>query len=351
MKAVIAEQIGTWSEVLKITDWPPIEDLPPKALHVQTSACGMGFPDLLQVEGKYQLKAEPPFVPAASVTGKILAIGAEVDPSAFKVGDRVAGHAVADLSGNMRGGLSEEALLFADLAVHVPDFINDTVVLSMHDNYWDVHHAISTCGQVGPEDTLLVLGASGACGMAAIDLGKAFGAKVIACASTRSKLDACQRAGADQVLNYGEDASYEDFLAKLKENDLYGKINVVFDPVGGGYGEAAFRAMAPAGRYVLFGFASGGTDPKSAFPNFPINLLLMKGQRIIGSMGSSRGTKITEMFQMVKEGLLKPGAGIQSDSAPTYGLENFLDAFRAIATRQAIGKVVVKVESKAASDL
>ena len=91
MKAVIAEQIGTWSEVLKITDWPPIEDLPPKALHVQTSACGMGFPDLLQVEGKYQLKAEPPFVPAASVTGKILAIGAEVDPSAFKVGDRVAG--------------------------------------------------------------------------------------------------------------------------------------------------------------------------------------------------------------------------------------------------------------------
>jgi NADPH2:quinone reductase len=261
------------------------------------------------------------------------------------VGDRVVGNAIPDAKGHMRGGLAEEALLHAEIAVHVPDFMSDRIVLSMHDNYWDVHHGVATCGRVGPGDTLLVLGASGACGMAAVDLGKALGARVVACASKAEKLEACRRAGADALLNYGEDADYDTFLGILKEAELYGKVNVVFDPVGGGYGEAAFRAMARAGRYVLFGFASGGTDPKSAFPNFPINLLLMKGQQLLGSMGSSRAEKIEEMFQMVKDGQLRPGAGAIAEPGLAYQLDDFLDAFGAIASRNAIGKVVVEVAS------
>lgn len=343
MKAVIAEKIGAWDEVLTLKEVPGVDEIPDQALHVRVSACGMGFPDLLQVEGKYQLEAKPPFVPAGYVTGEILGLGAGVDPTRFKIGDRVAGNAIPDMNGHMAGGLAEEALLMADIAVHVPDFMDDAVVLAMHDNYWDVHHGLVTCGRVGPEDTLLVLGASGACGMAAVDLGKAHGAQVVACASTAEKLEACRRAGADRVLDYGEGADYDHVIAVLKENELYGKINVVFDPVGGGYGEAAFRAMARAGRYVLFGFASGGTDPKSAFPNFPINLLLMRGQQILGSMDSSRGEAVGTMFQMVKEGKLHPGSGRQGDGTPVYTLDNFLDAFRAIASRQAIGKVVVQV--------
>ena len=181
--------------------------------------------------------------------------------------------------------------------------------------------------------------------MAAIDLGKAHGAHVVACASTDEKREACQRAGADRVLDYGEDADYDRFITVLKEAELYGKINLVFDPVGGGYGEAAFRAMARAGRYVLFGFASGGTDPKSAFPNFPINLLLMRGQQLLGSMDSSRGEEVDRMFQMVAEGRLHPGSGHQAKDTAVYTLDNFLEAFRAIATRKAIGKVVVQIRA------
>lgn len=343
MKAVVASRIGTWSEVLTLTDHAPIGVLPANALHVRVRSCGMGFPDLLQVEGKYQAKAEPPFVPAGYVTGEVLALGSEVDSAKFKPGDRVVGNAVPDADGHMRGGLAEEALLNAEIAIHVPDSMSDTTILAMHDNYWDVHHGVSMCGKVGPGDTLMVLGASGACGMAAVDLGKALGARVIACASNAEKLEACRRAGADEVLSYGEDADYDTFLGILKQADLYGKASVVFDPVGGGYGEAAFRAMARGGRYVLFGFASGGTDPKSAFPNFPINLLLMKGQQLLGSMGSSRGAKIDEMFQMVEDGVLRPGAGADTGSGSRYRLDDFLDAFGAIATRSAIGKVVVEV--------
>lgn len=342
MKAVVAEKVGHWSEVLKLTDLPPIEEIPPGALHVRVTACGMGFPDLLQVEGKYQLVAEPPFVPAGYVIGEVLGLGAEVDAASFKMGDRVVGNAVPDVKGHMRGGLAEEALVHAEIAVRVPDFMSDTVALAMHDNYWDVHNGVSTCGRVGPGDTLLVLGASGACGMAAVDLGEALGARVVACASNPTKLEACRRAGADEVVNYGEDADADTFRATLKEVGLYGKVNVVFDPVGGGYGEAAFRAMARAGRYVLFGFASGGTDPKSAFPNFPINLLLMRGQQLLGSMDSSRGEKIDEMFEMVKAGKLRPGAGAATGSTP-YTLDNFLEAFGAIANRKAIGKVIVEI--------
>ena len=345
MKAVVAEKIGAWDEVLKMMELPPIEDVPAGALHVKVTACGMGFPDLLQVEGKYQMKAEPPFVPVIYVAGRVVRIGADVDPSAFKVGDRVVGNAVEDVKGHVRGGLAEEALIGADLAHRLPDFLSDSVALAMHENYWDVNHAISTCGRVEPGDKLLVLGASGACGMAAVDLGKAFGARVIACASSPAKLKACRAAGADEVLDYGEDADYDSFLVKLRESDLYGKITVVFDPVGGGYAEAAFRAMAPGGRYVVFGFASGGTDPKSAFPNFPINLLLMKGQKLVGSMGSTRGKVIEELFEMVKEGRLNPGSATAGTSAKTYAIDNFAAAFRDLATRKAIGKVIVDVAS------
>merc|ERR1712224_1010947 len=126
------------------------------------------------------------------------------------------------------------------------------------------------------------------------------------------------------------------FIAALKESHLHGQISVVFDPVGGRYAEAAFRAMAPGGRYVVFGFAAGGTDPKSAFPRFPINLLLMRGQQILGSMGSSRGEKIAEMFEMVREGRLRPAV-----TSRTYSLDDFQRAFDDLASRKAIGKVIV----------
>jgi D-arabinose 1-dehydrogenase-like Zn-dependent alcohol dehydrogenase len=167
-------------------------------LKIRVSACGMGFPDLLQSADKYQTKAEPPFVPVQYAVGEIVAIGegaASGDDfsydGVFKVGDRVVGNAAEDSEGHMRGGLAEEALVRGDAANLVPSFMSDAVVLSMHENYWDTHHGVAVCGEVGPGDTLVVLGASGACGLAAIDLGKALGATVVACASSEEKLEAC----------------------------------------------------------------------------------------------------------------------------------------------------------------
>merc|ERR550525_431174 len=125
----------------------------------------------------------------------------------------------------------------------------------------------------------MVLGAAGGTGMAAMDLARAWGATVIACVSCSTKADACRMAGADAVVEYGPDAT--GLVAALRAAGLYGKATAIFDPVGGRYAEEAFRALAPGGRHVVFGFASGGADPKSAFPSFPINLLLMKEQRIL----------------------------------------------------------------------
>ena len=194
-QAVLAEEIGPWQDVLRVVELPPLPEPPPETLAIRVATCGMGFQDMLQIEGKYQDKAEPPFVPINYAVGTVTAVGPGVE--GFSVGDRVVGNAAEDADGHMRGGLAEEALLKAYATNHVPEFMSDAVVLSMHENYWDVHHAVSVCGEVGPGDTLLVLGASGACGLAAVDLGKALGATVIACASSPEKLEACAAQGAD----------------------------------------------------------------------------------------------------------------------------------------------------------
>jgi len=343
MRAVVAEDIGPWRSVLKLAERPPIQQVPQGALHVEVSACGMGFPDLLQVEGKYQQKAQPPFVPVNYISGRVLSVGDGVDAGAFQIGDRVVGNAAADGDGHMCGGLAEQALLRASSAHRVPDGMGDAVVLSMHENYWDVHNALFACGRLQRGDMLLVLGASGACGMAAIDLGKTAGASVVACASTDDKLQACRAAGADHLVNYGQEPDYDALIATLREAELYGKPNVVFDPVGSRYAEAAFRSMARGGRHVVFGFASGGTDPKQAFPSFPINLLLMKAQQIVGAMGRASAEQVQEMFQLVQDGRLTPGVATADGAASAYTLESFVEAFDDVANRRAIGKVIISV--------
>eukprot|EP00746_Dinoflagellata_sp_MGD_P019451 gnl/MRDRNA2_/MRDRNA2_145214_c0_seq1.p1 gnl/MRDRNA2_/MRDRNA2_145214_c0~~gnl/MRDRNA2_/MRDRNA2_145214_c0_seq1.p1 ORF type:complete len:348 (+),score=79.65 gnl/MRDRNA2_/MRDRNA2_145214_c0_seq1:113-1156(+) len=337
-RAVIAERIGNYKEVLRLVDSLPVmEPLPKDTMRIQVAAAGMGFPDLLQVEGKYQIKAKPPFVPVNNVAGKIIAVGPGVDQTAWPIGAQIVGNAAPGPAGQMCGGLAEEALVETSNAILLPEGMSADVALAMHENYWDAHHAVITCGKVAEGDTLLVLGASGACGLAAVDLGKAWGAKVIACASTAAKLDVCKKGGADVVIDY-ETGGSEGFLKRLKEAGVYGKVTVVYDPVGGRYGEAAFRSMARGGRYVVFGFASGGTDPKSAFPQFPINLLLMKGQQIIGSMGSSRD-QASDMFKMVKDGRLKPVVGSK------YSLNSFMQAFDDVANRKVTGKVIISTKT------
>lgn len=147
-------------------------------------------------------------------------------------------------------------------------------------------------------------------------------------------------------LTDGTNDDYDEFIATMRAMELYGKYSAVFDTVGGRYAEAAFRAMAPEGRYVVFGFAAGGVEPAAAFPHFPTNILLMKGQRIIGSMGTSRGESIREMFQMVEDGRLTPGVASSS-----YRLSNFQEAYADVDARKAIGKITIKVKDDTTANL
>lgn len=330
----MVRQIGPYQDALSLHDVQQIDAVPPGTLKVQVSAAGLSFPELLTVEGKHFTKKKTPFVPGNQVAGVVLAVGTGVDR--WAVGDRVAGSSAAG-----HGALADETLLDARTAWPIPARLAPEAVISLVGNYSAVHNALVTVGQVRAEDTVLVLGAGGACGLAAIDLAKAYGAYVVACASDEAKLEACRAARADIVINY-EAGGADGFLATLRQAGVYGKATLIFDPVGGRYAEGAFRAMAPGGRHVVFGFAAGGTDPKSAFPNFPINLLLMRGQRILGAIGGSPASAMLEMLDMANNGHLRPTVG------KTYALERFADAFHDLAMRKAVGQVVVVTSAASA---
>jgi len=334
-KAVLCDHIGAFSDSLRLGEAPVAGTLPKGTLRVRVACAGLSFPDLLQVEGKYQIKRQPPYVPVEEIAGEVLEVSADI-AGIWSIGDRVAGWAAKDGNGMLRGGLAEEALLQAASCQRVPEGVRYEAAVALARNYDVTYHALHRVARLQRGETLLVLGASGACGMAAIDLAKAAGACVIACASSNEKLEACRLAGADKIIDY-ESGGKDGFLAAVKAAGVYGSIDVVFDPVGGSYAETAFRALGFGGRFVIFGFAAGGTNPKAAFPNFPINLLLMRGQQILGSQGRAGHEAMQEMLGMVANGTLKP----VYDSK--YRLDDFRKAFEVLASRKAIGKVVVTI--------
>lgn len=358
-RAVVCAGNGPYAEVLQLRDVPALE-VPARCLKVRVECAGLAFPDLLQVEGKYQSPLRPPYVPVMEVAGRIVAVGADVPASlGWRLGDRVVGFARPGSDGHLRGGLGEEALLGCSGPLRVPPGVGSGAAVAMLRNYKVTHHALVNVGKVRAGETLLVLGAAGACGLCAIDLGRALGARVVACASSAAKLEACRAAGADVVIDY-EEGGPDAFLSQLRGAQLYRKIDVIFDPVGGRYAEAAFRALATLGRFVVFGFASGGTEPRSAFPNIPANLLLMRAQQLLGSItygelverGEVPRESLTDdqlqdptpgLLAMVQEGRLRPFVN------RVYALEDFMEAFDDLAQRRAIGKVLVSADPAAVS--
>ena len=181
--------------------------------------------------------------------------------------------------------------------------------------------------------------------MAAIDISKALGAEVIACASTDAKLDKCRQAGADQLINY----SNGNFKSQLKEEGLYGNIDIVFDPVGGDLSEVCIRALGFGGRFIVIGFASGGAAPKNAIPRIPLNLALLNERQIIGCFwgawkmrdgGVANRANMEEMMSLVSSGRLRPLVD------KVFSLDNFMSALDQLMHRKAIGKIVVKVRDK-----
>jgi NADPH2:quinone reductase len=306
-----------------------IEDLPspspgPRQVVVDVRACGVNFPDVLLIQDKYQFKPPLPFSPGGEVAGVISAVGAAV--TGLVPGARV-------LASTGWGGFAEEVAVDADRVVPIPDAMDFVTASAFLFTYGTSHYALKDRAHLAAGETLLVLGAAGGVGLAAVELGKLMGARVIAAASTDDKLAVCREHGADATINYGA----EDLKERVKDLTGGAGADVVYDPVGGALAEQALRATAWEGRFLVIGFAAG------EIPRIPLNLVLLKGCQVVGVFwGAFTGREparnranIDELLRWYAEGRLRPHV------SATYPFERVAEALNALAERRVKGKVVL----------
>ncbi|WP_293002956.1 NADPH:quinone oxidoreductase family protein [Nevskia sp.] len=322
MKAIVCRELGgpETLELRDITLPPPA----PNEVRIQVAAAGVNFPDTLQIAGKYQFKATPPFTPGAEVSGVITAVGAKV--SAFQVGDRVA--TLIPI-----GGYAEEVNAHADGVLKLPDSFDLIEAAGFTLVYGTTIHALKQRGQLKAGETLLVLGAAGGVGLSAIQIGKLMGARVIAAASSAEKLALCKAQGADEVIDYTKE-SLKEAVKKLTKGQ---GADVIYDPVGGELAQDCFSAINWNGRYLVIGFAAG------TIPEIALNRLLLKGAAALGVFWGAfvvREAKLNaenfaQLFAWHAEGKLKPFISKQ------YPLANAADAMNDLLARKVTGKAVL----------
>jgi NADPH:quinone reductase len=291
---------------------------------VRVRACGINFPDVLVVQGKYQFKPTPPFSPGGEVAGLVEAVGSAV--TSVRVGDRVLAMAPS-------GGLAEKLVADAARIVPMPDGLDFVTASCLSMAYGTTLHALRDRGQLRAGETLLVLGAAGGVGLAAVQIGKRMKARVIAAASSAEKLETCKRHGADDLVDY----TREDLKERVKALTGGAGADVVYDAVGGPHTEAALRATAWNGRLLIIGFAAGD------IPRVPTNLVLLKGCAIVGVFWGMfmarepvRGrAQLEEILAWANDGSLRPHVHAK------YPLARALDALRDIENRRVQGKAVV----------
>lgn len=293
---------------------------------ILVKACGVNFPDVLIIQNKYQFKPELPFSPGGEVSGEIIAAGEKVKH--LNVGDRVVA-----LCG--WGGFAEQVVVNARRVFPIPagmDFINAACTLY---TYGTSYHALKDRAQLKAGETLLVLGAAGGVGLAAVELGKVMGATVIAAASSAEKLAVCKEKGADHLINYKQ----EDLRAQIKKITGEKGVDVVYDPVGGAWAEAALRSMAWKGRYLVVGFTTG------EIPQFPANLPLLKGCSIVGVFwGNFAEREPQQSLQNFGELLAWIKAGkIKQHIHKIYSLEEAPSSLQDVMDRKVRGKAVIKI--------
>lgn len=321
MRAVLCKQWGL-PESLVMEELPSPQPGPDQVL-ISVKACGVSFPDVLMIQGKYQLKPPFPFTPGGDVAGVIKAVGGNV--TRFKAGDAVFGKAL--------DGCAEEVLADPGKLWTLPAGVDFTVAAGFGGNYGTSYYALRDRGQLKAGETLLVLGASGGVGLAAVELGKMMGAKVIACASSQEKLETCRKVGADELINY-EQEPLRDAVKRIT-NDR--GVDVVYDAVGDKFADPAVRSLAWGGRYLVIGFAAG------EIPKIPLNLPLLKGSALVGvwwgGFNKNEPQKARalseELLQLVATGKLKPYI------SATYPLAQTGQALRDLMTRKVQGKIVV----------
>ncbi|MFH5924375.1 NADPH:quinone oxidoreductase family protein [Roseomonas xinghualingensis] len=322
MKAVLCREYGPPSALSVEHVADPVPG--PGQILLRVEACGVNFPDTLIIQGKYQQKPPMPFVPGGEVCGVVTALGEGV--SAPAIGTRVA--AVIT-----HGGFAEQAAVDAAKAVPVPEGVAPDAAASLGLAYGTVLHALEDRGALKPGEVLLVLGASGGVGMAAIQIGRLLGARVIAAASSAEKLEACRAIGADGLIDY----SAENWRDQLRALTGGKGPDVIFDPVGGPYSEPALRSIAWRGRYLVVGFAAGD------IPRIPLNLVLLKNCAVTGVFygdyarrePESNRAMLSRLFGWVAEGRLRPAI------SRSFPLEQASEALEMLAGRQATGKLVL----------
>ncbi|MEL0030046.1 MAG: NADPH:quinone oxidoreductase family protein [Betaproteobacteria bacterium] len=322
MKAVLCKSHGM-PDTLVVEDVPS-PDLSEGQVLISVKACGVNFPDTLIIQGKYQFKPDLPFSPGGEVSGVIKAVGDGV--TNVSVGDRV-------IAFSTWGGFAEELAVDANRLIRMSDKMEFEKASAFILTYGTSYHALKDRANIQPGETLLVLGASGGVGLAAIQLGKAMGARVIAAASTKEKLDVCAANGADELINY----SSEDLRARVKEITQGAGVDVIYDPVGGPLSEKALRDMSWRGRFLVVGFAVG------EIPKVPLNLALLKGCSIVGVFWGDFTRREPALNEANNQELMRlfEAGKISPHIHKVYPLTQASEALNELLDKKVSGKVVL----------
>jgi NADPH2:quinone reductase len=322
MKAVLCKQYGP-PESLTFEELPSPRPGPGEAV-VTVRAASVNFPDVLIIQNKYQFKPPLPFSPGSELAGVVKEVGEVV--TAFKPGDKV-------IAFTTYGAFAEEVKTEAGRLLPMPEGMDFSSAAAFLLTYATSDHALRDRGTLRPGESLLVLGAAGGVGLAAIEIGKALGARVIACASSPDKLAVCREHGADAGIDYAK----EDLRERIKALTDGRGVDVVYDPVGGAYTEPAFRALGWRGRLLVVGFAAGD------IPKLPLNLPLLKGASVVGVFWGDFARRepkafsdsVRQLGRWYAEGRLRPHV------SQTLPLSRAADALKLMAARQVKGKIVL----------
>ena len=322
MKAIVCRELGPPEKLVfeELPDGP----MGPGQVRIAVKAAGINFPDTLIIQGKYQMKATPPFTPGAEVAGTVLAAGEKIKH--VKAGDHVA--AIVPV-----GGFADQVVASGDSVMPLPPGMDLVAAAGFPLVYGTTLHALKQRGQLKPGETLLVLGAAGGVGLAAVQLGKLMGARVIAAASSAEKLALCKEQGADELVDYSKE-SLKEAVKKLTKGQ---GADVIYDPVGGELAQDCFSAINWNGRYLVIGFASG------TIPEVALNRLLLKGASAVGVFWGAfiaREPKVSlenfqQLFGWIASGQLKPYV------SKTYPLAQAGQALRDMQDRKVTGKIVL----------
>jgi NADPH:quinone reductase len=325
MKAVLAKAFGPPEQL--VLEEVPARRAGPGEVVIEVKACGVNFFDALIVQGKYQTRPPLPFSPGGEVAGVISEVGQGV--TALKKGMRV-------LAFTGHGGYAQELTAEAASVVELPAQMDFVTAAGFPITYATSYHALKDRGQLRSGETLLVLGAAGGVGLAAVEIGRIMGARVIACASSEEKLRLAREHGADALINYGT----SDLRERIREETSGKGVDIVYDPVGGSYAEPALRSLAAGGRYLVIGFASG------EIPKIALNLLLLKMVSMVGvfwgafakARPQQNAANLVALLDWYVAGRLRPHV------SATFPLERFGEALDAVMQRKVLGKVVLVMD-------